>query len=136
MVDYIYDYFRGTRFVGEYVFVDVPLSESDKAVERAIIKEKLDSHVPITLEKKSGDRRQQQRDLRMEQEDVTKVPEDNHRYLIQLLNNPSKEYVILPTQMRRSRQALSKVTIKKYIKDVAIKEKFVGSPWYVKVFFD
>jgi hypothetical protein len=132
LVDTVYDYFRGTRFVNELVFVDVPSSGNDRSVEKAIIREKLDNSVPLTLEKKPGDKRQMQRDLREAREDMSRVPEDNHHYRIQLANNPAREFICLPGQMRRGRQALSKQTIKKYIKEVATKEKWIGSPWQVK----
>jgi hypothetical protein len=132
LVDTIYDYFRGTRFVDEIVFVDVPSQGNERSVERAMIREKLPNTVPVTLEKKIGDKRQMQRELREAREDMSRVPDDPHHYRIQLLNNPSREYVCLPAQMRRGRQALSKQTFKKFIKEVATKEKWIGSPWQVK----
>lgn len=134
LVDTIHDFFRGTRFVDEFVFIDVPQSASDRAVERAIIKEKLPNTVPVTIEKKVGDKRQMQRELREAKDDMSRVPEDHHHYRVQLVSHPDREYIVTPSQMRRGRQSLSKITFKKYIKEVATKEKWVGSPWMVKVF--
>ncbi|KAJ3315236.1 hypothetical protein HDV04_003629 [Boothiomyces sp. JEL0838] len=132
LVDHIYDYFRGTRFVNEYVYIDVPTAGAERSVEKAIILEKLDQSVPVTLEKKVGDKRQMQREAREAREDNSRVPDDPHHYRIQLCSAPSKEYIVLPGQMRRGRQQLSKQTFKKYVKEVATKDKWVGSPWHVK----
>jgi hypothetical protein len=132
LIDTIYDYFRGTRFVDELVFIDVPSHKHERSVERAIIRDKLPNTEPLTLEKKVGDKRQMQRELREAKEDMSRVPDDPHHYRVQLVNNPSKEFVCLPSQIRRGRQALSKMTFKKFIKEVATKEKWIGSPWQVK----
>jgi hypothetical protein len=90
LIDQLYDYFRGTRFVGELVFVDVPTATgNERQVERAFIREKLPNTEPITLEKKLNDKRQMARDLKDEQDiDMSKVPEDHHHYRIQLFNYP------------------------------------------------
>ncbi|KAI8895160.1 ATP-utilizing chromatin assembly and remodelling N-terminal-domain-containing protein [Globomyces pollinis-pini] len=132
LVDYIYDYFRGTRFVDEMVFIDVPTSGSERSVERAYIKEKVPNTTPITLEKKLHDKRQLQRELRELKEDNSQVPEDNNHYRIQLVNFPTKEYIVAPNQMRRGRQSLSKQTFRKYIKEVASKDRWLNAPWIVK----
>lgn len=122
--------------MSEHVFVDVPTtSGSDRSVERAVILEKVANTVPITLEKRVGDKRQIQRELREAAEDNSRVPEDHYYYRIQLFAKPNKVYVVAPNQMRRPRQILSKITLKKYIKDVAKKDKWIGAPWIVKVLF-
>lgn len=136
LVDIIYDYFRGTRFVSEYVYVDIPtsVSSNERSVERALIVEKLPNTVPTTLEKKANDKRQMQRDAREAMEDMSRVPDDPFHYRIQLANRTHKEFIVLPNQMRRPRQVLSKNTFKRYLKDVAKKEgKSFGAPWVVKV---
>ncbi|KAJ3274604.1 hypothetical protein HDV01_002446 [Terramyces sp. JEL0728] len=132
LVDHIYDYFRGTRFVNEYVYIDVPTAGAERSVEKAIILEKIDQTVPVTLEKRVGDKRQMQREAREAREDNSRVPDDPYHYRIQLCSMPSKEYIVLPGQMRRGRQQLSKQTFKKYVKEVATKDKWIGSPWHVK----
>jgi hypothetical protein len=121
--------------VNEYVYVDVPTNGTDRAVERAMITEKLPNTTPATLERRVGDKRQIQRDLREAREDNSRVPDDHHHYRIQLVNNPTREFIVAPNQMRRGRQTLSKQTFKKYVKEVAKKEKWIGSPWIVKVFY-
>jgi hypothetical protein len=132
-VDEVYDYFRGTRFADEEVFVDIPTAGTDRSVERARIMEKLPNTVPITLEKRLNDKRQIQRDLREAKEAGTsKVPEDPHHYRIKLLNKNQATYIVAPGQMRRGRQTLSKMTFKKYIKEVATRERNI-SYWQVKV---
>ena len=132
LVDTIYGYFRGTRFVTENVFVDVPSAGAERNVERAVITEKLPNTVPLTLMKNLADKRQIQREAREALEDNSRVPEDHFHYRVSLTGK-SKEYIIGPTQMRRPRQMLSKITFRNYIKDVAKKDKQVGSPWVVKV---
>ena len=132
LIDEVYDYFRGTRFVTENVFVDVPAaSGSDRSVERAVILEKLPNTTPTTLEKKV-DKRQAAREAREAAEDNSRVPDDVYHYKIQLLATKTI-YIVAPNQMRRPRQILSKITLKKYIKDVAKKDKWIGAPWIVKV---
>ena len=131
-MDQIYDFFRGTRYVDEMVFVDVPTSASDRVVERAIIREILPNTEPITLERKA-DKRQMQREMKELQHDMSRVPIDSNHYRIQLVNNPSTFYVVAPAQMRRGRQVLSKQTFKKFVKESATREKVVGSYWVVKV---
>ena len=118
------------------VFVDVPTTANDRLVERAIIREILPSTEPITLEKKVGDKRQLQREMREAREDMSRVPYDGNHYRIQLVSNPTIEYVVTPTQMRRGRQVLSKQTFKKFVKESASREKIVGSYWVVKVTWD
>lgn len=136
LIDAVYNYFRGTRFVSEQVFIDVPSSGQERSVERAIIIEKLDNTVPITLEKKVGDKRQQQREAREAKEfaeAADKIPHDPHHYMVQQVKNKKKTYVVAPNQMRRPRQLLSKATIKLYIKDVASREGKFNAVWLVKV---
>jgi ATP-utilising chromatin assembly and remodelling N-terminal len=131
LVDTIYGYFRGTRFVTEHVFVDIPSAGVERSVERAVITEKLPNTVPVTLDK-NLDKRQLQREAREALEDNRRVPEDVFHYRVSVVSKP-KEYIIGPTQMRRPRQMLSKITFRNYIKDVAKKDKQLGSPWIVKV---
>ncbi len=136
LVDAIYYYFRGNRFESEVVFLDVPSSGLERSVERGTIIEKVDNTVPITLEKKVSDKRQQQRDAKEAAElaaEGSKIPNDPHHYVVRLIKNKSKTYVVAPNQMRRPRQLLSKITIKGYIKDVATKENRASSIWKVKV---
>ena len=130
LVDQIYDFFRGTRYVDEVVFIDVPTA-ADRIVERVVIREKLPNSTPITLERRA-DKRQIQRELRESREDMSRVPHDDHHYRVQLVNNPTVEYIVLPNQMRRGRQVLSKQTFKKFVKESASREKVVGSHWIVK----
>lgn len=128
VVDLVYDYFRGTRFESEAVFVDIPSSGVERTVEKAIIIEKLTNDVEITLEKKEGDKRQMQREAKEALEDSRNVPVDLYHYRIQLQSN-HKVFVVSPSQMRRPRQVLSKNTFKRYIKEVARKDKV---KWVVK----
>lgn len=69
LVDYLYDYFRGNRFVGELIFIDLASSAGvDRQVERAFIREKLSNEIPTTLEKRVNDKRQMARDAKEEQD--------------------------------------------------------------------
>ena len=134
LIDSVYYHFKGNRFIGELIFVDVPTAGMDRCVERAFIREKLMSDIPLTLEKRIGDKRQMARDAKDEVDvDSSRIPEDPHHYRIQLLNYPERQFIVSPNQMRRDRQSLSKISFKKYIKDAATKEKWLGSPWHVKV---
>ncbi|KAJ3343797.1 hypothetical protein HDU91_000340, partial [Kappamyces sp. JEL0680] len=127
LIDAVYNYFRGTRFVSEQVFIDVPSSGQERSVERAIIIEKLDNTVPITLEKK-----REAREAKEFAEAADKIPHDPHHYMVQQVKNKKKTYVVAPNQMRRPRQLLSKATIKLYIKDVASREGKFNAVWLVK----
>jgi hypothetical protein len=123
VVDQLHDFFKCHRYVGEFIYVEVCMSNS-RSHQRAFIREKLPNTVPITLENKEKPKDEASDD----------TLDDGHHYKVQLLNYPNVQYIVNPSQIKRDKNVLAKPIFKKYVKEVAVKGKWAGSPWIVHVF--
>eukprot|EP00842_Homolaphlyctis_polyrhiza_P003364 jgi/Hompol1/4028/HPOL_003440-RA len=60
------------------------------------------------------------------------IPIPEAFYRVRFIDKHDHEVILSTLKLRRDRQALSKQTLKKYIREVAAKDKWIGAPWYVK----
>ncbi|KAJ8322822.1 hypothetical protein O5D80_008352 [Batrachochytrium dendrobatidis] len=64
--------------------------------------------------------------------DIVDIVPGEKAYYLLVSSTPQKTAAVSVSHFRRDRLALSKQTFKKYIREVAIKDKWIGAPWVVR----
>jgi len=137
-VDIIYEYLKKNLVENELVnlqFGDVPGCTYNAKITQVIINESDE-----TSKQESEDKEK----VKIEKEKESEL-RDAIKYRVKLVDKygvelkPRKgrtedvEYIVNATQIKRDRLMMSKMNIRKYIRDSATKEAWMGAPWLVKV---
>ncbi|KND02885.1 uncharacterized protein SPPG_01966 [Spizellomyces punctatus DAOM BR117] len=133
LVDHLYDFFKDRIFVGEYIYIDV---EGTLALAKVLeeIRNVRDGN-GFVYTNGANDKGV----------DVEGNDKSGYRYRVNLVDDQYEllsmedmdgdlavEYELPASQLKRDRQILSKQNFKKFIRDVATKDMWVGAPWTVR----
>ena len=137
-MDELYDFFRLNIFPGEIVTVD---TENDSQLARVIEQvpapeeKATDTASPIVLDTSEDDATNYFH-VELIDEDLEPVMEDEGDDTESETSDESRKVksLVLPAfHLKRDRQVLSKQNFKKFVREVATKDVWIGAPWIIRV---
>lgn len=136
LTDALHEYFRNTRFVGETLLLDTPPASSIKINERVVIIKQESEPTGVSYPNQPVTVHPIQSSDVIFQTNGPPIPIPAESFLrVHLLADPAKQFIVPGAMLKRDRVILSKIFLKKYIKDVATRIRGPPTYWHVRVCF-